>query len=418
MTDFSSDYDTIKDLEKLTKLLEKGLQQAWDPATIIQAKSEIESIANKAKKEIQSSNSQIESIQNSLTLINLQKIEVEKEIQQLENAVKVAKSLDQLVKQLGGVDQLRQYLTKLENLNSEELDQILQRVNTAQQLANSLEQQTQELQQTTTSLIQRLDALGGTNALLEKFNKLEDIAQRLDTVDSEIQSSIDSCLERYLPDFESGKLQIEQWREETIFETQQTLASITQKTQSIDESLNDLSTNYQEIKNLSNRLDKKEFKLQSILDAITDLTQSLGGKPLVSEVLKKLTDLDNFFINEKSTLNTFKTELEESLDDEMEELAKHNEEMIIRKLADLENFMISAKSNLNIFKEQIEEGLDQKLQKLVYKNVQELTKKQNQLEEKLRNEFQSLLNEKIVKLETQHNQKIRDMKNGHFRPWW
>ena len=351
-------------------------------------------------------------------LLNLQKIEVEKEIQQLENAVKVAKSLDQLVKQLGGVDQLRQYLTKLENLNSEELDQILQRVNTAQQLANSLEQQTQELQQTTTSLIQRLDALGGTNALLEKFNKLEDIVQRLDTVDSEIQSSIDSCLERYLPDFESGKLQIEQWREETIFETQQTLASITQKTQSIDESLNDLSTNYQEIKNLSNRLDKKEFKLQSILDAITDLTQSLGGKPLVSEVLKKLTDLDNFFINEKSTLNTFKTELEESLDDEMEELAKHNEEMIIRKLADLENFMISAKSNLNIFKEQIEEGLDQKLQKLVYKNVQELTKKQNQLEEKLRNEFQSLLNEKIVKLETQHNQKIRDMKNGHFRPWW
>ena len=366
MTNFASDHETIQALQELTELIQKGLQDAWNPEIINQAKQQVESIENKIQK-----------IESNLTGINLQKDELEK-------AIKVATQLDSLIQKLGGTNKIKQDLAKLEDLN-----QVLNQISSGAKVAESLHQQTQVSQEIITPLIEKIDRLGGADTLMERFGQLQEIAQRLGTLDNQIQSSIDSCLNTYLPNFEAGKYLIEQWREETLLETQNALAKM-EKT--------------------AEELEKSESELQSILNSIAQLTQSLGGKTLFNTVINKLADLDNFWVTEKSALNKFKNDLEEALENEIEEVIHKNEGIFIQKLTELNNVIISAKAEVNELQTKIESStnkLQKQLETLIASECKRLNaQNKNELKKELRDEFQNLIHQEIEVLETKYLQEI------------
>jgi len=366
MTNFASDHETIQALQELTELIQKGLQDAWNPEIINQAKQQVESIENKIQK-----------IESNLTGINLQKDELEK-------AIKVATQLDSLIQKLGGTNKIKQDLAKLEDLN-----QVLNQISSGAKVAESLHQQTQVSQEIITPLIEKIDRLGGADTLMERFGQLQEIAQRLGTLDNQIQSSIDSCLNTYLPNFEAGKYLIEQWREETLLETQNALAKM---------------------KKTAEELEKSESELQSILNSIAQLTQSLGGKTLFNTVVNKLADLDDFWVTEKSALNKFKNDLEEALENEIEEVIHKNEGIFIQKLTELNNVIISAKAEVNELQTKIEASinkLQKQLETLIASECKRLNaQNKNELKKELRDEFQNLIHQEIEVLETKYLQEI------------
>ncbi|MEB3310895.1 MAG: hypothetical protein VKJ02_11735 [Snowella sp.] len=414
MKDFHSDYETIKALQELTKLIQQGLNDAWDPKIIDQAKQKIEATVSNAIQKVDSIKINIQQIEANLKAVNLQKTE-------LEETIEVANRLDQLIQELGGANKLQQNLEKLVHL-----DELLNEISNGREVAKSLQQQTQNLQEITTSLIKKIDHLGGTNTLIEKFNQVQEIAKKLDTVDFQIQSNIDSCLNNYLPEFEAGKLQIEQWRNNVLLETRQTLEKINGIYESINKLFKKTDQNCDFAKITLKEFDRKETELRTILNSITELTKSLGGENLVVNATKKLTNLENFILSEKSNLNNFTRELEKTFDKSFMEIADKNEEVFKEKIDNINSFISSTKSQINTIQNQLKSNLKGEFQGLANVHEEMIKKNTNILKKELQNEFQNLLKQEIDKLETKYLQQIhhldeenKRLKNSHFKlmPW-
>ena len=196
----------------------------------------------------------------------------------------------------------------------------MEKIKTGKQIAEDVQQQARTLQLTTVSLLQEINLLGGSDKLIEHFERLQKISKCLESLDSQIQSSINAFLNNYLPNFEAGKSQIEQWRKDVFLKTEQALNKMNQVYQSIDESSKKLNQDYYYAKTNLKKLEEKESELREIFTAITELTKSLGGEKLFINVTKQMAELDDFIASEKSTLNMLKNHLEKTLRSEFQDL--------------------------------------------------------------------------------------------------
>jgi DNA repair exonuclease SbcCD ATPase subunit len=203
--------------------------------------------------------------------------------------------------------------SKLENLRS-----ILDTIDENKQVAEDIQKQANNLQVTTVSLLQEINYLGGSEKLIERLKQLQEIAKHLENLEPKIKSSVDGFLNNYIPDFEEGKFQIEQWRKEVYIKTVQTLEQINTTHKTVDELSKKINQDYYYYKNILKELQEKKSELSLILSTITELTQSFGGENIFIKVTKKITNLDNFLATEKYALVDFREQLSKSLHHELQ----------------------------------------------------------------------------------------------------
>lgn len=282
MTHFESDHATIEALEQLTALIQMGLEQAWDPAIVETAKTEVEN----ARNELQTS---IDNIHRQLTVQESKVTYLKSQAQKLELGLQATKDLGQFIEQLGGTEQLSAHLASLQQFK-----EILPQIQSSQSIAERLEQQSRQLQQDMDAVNTYLAEMGGAQPLLQRLNDAQKVAEQLQQLGGHIQEGVQHCLDQYLPTFEEGKAQISEWRSEVLNNTNQSLSKIDSLHYEIEEKSAQIKNN---ITNLESRIQEfrnRENTLKSLLESLEQLTQDHGGEELISYVSRKLAELDQF----------------------------------------------------------------------------------------------------------------------------
>ena len=274
-----------------------------------------------------------------------------------------------------------QELITFSQVQLDDLRTTLEKIKTGKQIAEDVQQQARTLQLTTVSLLQEINLLGGSDKLIEHFERLQKISKYLESLDSQIQSSINAFLNNYLPNFEAGKSHIEQWRKDVFLKTEQALNKMNQVYQSIDESSKKLNQDYYYAKTNLKKLEEKELELREIFTAITELTKSLGGEKLFINVTKQMAELDDFIASEKRGSSVKRDTLIWVLPSENDCKAYSVGQKLKPFQGRLSRLkLVPEKSTLNMLK--------------------------NHLEKTLLSEFQDLLSEEIKKLEVKYLQEI------------
>jgi methyl-accepting chemotaxis protein len=342
-----SDLQTAQDLKKLCDVVNQAIHKAEvtlekankidEMQSLIAEGKSVRSTIEETKKYLELKKEEIQKLDNSTTQNLLDSQELH---EQLEKLKKLPKQLAEL-----GLDQqllsnIQNHLSQLQNIDaniithkneiqelitfsqsqSDDIRTTLEKIKTGKQIAEDLEQQARTLQLATVSLLQEINFLGGSDKLVENFEQLQEISKCLENLESQIQSSINAFLDNYLPKFEAGKSQIEQWRNDVFLKTEQTLNQINQVSKSINESSKKLNQDYYYAKTNLKKLEEKELELREIARSITELTQSLGGDKLFVNVIKKITELDDFIASEKNSFNLLGRKLEQALRDEFQDL--------------------------------------------------------------------------------------------------
>lgn len=320
---FTSDQDTINALQQLTDLIYQGLQQAWDPNVITEAKADINQTAQECKGQLNTLHQNMQELQNSLITIN-QKSE------QLTNGIKTAEKVTDTINQMGGPDQLRQDFDRLEELRS-----VTGQIGEAQAMAEQLQSQTKQLRTDGDRLAQTLTQLGGAEALLDQLTQLQGIASQLAGLDGRINQTTTAVIDRYLPDFEAGKEQIAQWRSEVEGQLGSTIATVNQQKQELEQLMGDLTSQGQQIRSQLQELEQQRLKLEPLLTAIAQLADQLGGQDLLQKVATDLQVLDTSIAQQQQELVGLKAnlraEFQRMFDQELEQF-KNEQLQVNRRL--------------------------------------------------------------------------------------
>lgn len=323
---FISDQDTITALQQLTDLIHQGLQQAWDPNIITQAKAEINQTAEQCKEQFHTIHQDVEDLQGSL-------LEIDQRSGQLTDSIVTAEKVTEVITKMGGPDQLRQDFDRLEQLRS-----ITGQIGEAQAMAQQLQQQTEQLRTDGDRLGKTLTQLGGADALLAQLAQLEEIASQLAGLDSHIDQTITAVVDRYLPNFEAGKEQIAQWRSEVKDQLASTLASLEQQKREVNGLIKDLTAKSGQISSQLTDLEQQRLRLEPLLTAIAKLADQLGGQDLLQKVATDLGLLDETIAQQRRELVSLKTDLraefQRMFDQELEQFKNEQLQVNQRLLAE------------------------------------------------------------------------------------
>jgi chromosome segregation ATPase len=318
---FVSDQDTITALQQLTDLIHQGLQQAWDPNIITQAKAEINQTAEQCKEQFHTIHQDVEDLQGSL-------LEIDQRSGQLTDSIVTAEKVTEVITKMGGPDQLRQDFDRLEQLRS-----ITGQIGEAQAMAQQLQQQTEQLRTDGDRLGQTLTQLGGADALLDQLAQLKEIASQLAGLDRHIDQVTTAIIDRYLPSFEAGKEQIAQWRSEVKDQLASTLANLEQQKREVNGLIKDLTAKSGQISSQLTDLEQQQLKLEPLLTAIAQLAEQLGGQDLLQKVAVDLELLDETIAQQRRELVSLKTDLRAEFQKMFEQELEHfkNEQLRVNQ---------------------------------------------------------------------------------------
>jgi|GEM_PF-5849160 len=216
MSTYISDQETIAALDKLITLIHEGLSQAWDGQVIEEAKQQIAVSRKQFEKSIGQTQQQIEAINLKIEL-------VKKNYERLSSELDVVNRLQNTLEQWGGIDKLREDLSKLEVA-----EDLVHQIREGQQTIQSFQRDSEELKTTVFQLNHQLDELGGPEVLIQQFDQVRQISAILDELEQRVTDNITPHISRFLSEFQSEKAQIERWQSEVLSETNQKLDTLSQ----------------------------------------------------------------------------------------------------------------------------------------------------------------------------------------------
>jgi chromosome segregation ATPase len=295
--DFISDQETIAALQQLTNLINQGLQQAWDPNLITQARTDINSEVAHCQQAFADIDRRTKDLVASLELIEEQR-------QELIESLRTAEKVTNTMQKMGGVEQLRQDFNRLEELRS-----VIAEMGKAQATAQQLQSQTEQLRSDGDRLQRTLTDVGGAEALLAQLAQLQEIADQLASLDSRIEDTITLVVNRYLPTFEAGQNQIEQWQGEVKQQVAANLATVEQNKRAMEQLVERLVADKQQLQTQLKQLEQQRSQLEPLLANIAKIVNEFKDQPFLEWVTERLSNLDQIIAQQKQSLVSVKTDL-------------------------------------------------------------------------------------------------------------
>jgi DNA repair exonuclease SbcCD ATPase subunit len=214
MATCTSDRETVNNLVELTRLIENGLAKAWDPKVVAEAKQQLAVARDQFQSSIQKTQSQVEEVESQVE-------DLKQQSDKLSYGLEAVNDLHEALNNWGGVDKLREDLSKLEEVRT-----LVSQVREGQEAIEGVQIKTQQVQEAAAQLNSTLSELGGAEAFTQQLGQLGEVAAALANLDQRIELSINTELNKYIPDFESGKQQIYLWQTQVSEEVAQALNNL------------------------------------------------------------------------------------------------------------------------------------------------------------------------------------------------
>jgi hypothetical protein len=296
MSNFSCDQETIAGLDKLLYLIEDGLARAWDPTVVRDAKQQITEARLHFQEAVQEANNQIELIQ-----LHIDKLKSQQE--QLFVGIETVTRFQETLESWGGVDQLREELSNLE-----EVDELVKKIVLGQEIAQQVQRQTEAIQLEAEQLNGSLASLGGVENLNRKFSQVGEIASVLSNLDHQIQMIINQHMESFMPQFEDGKSQIQYWKSRVISSTSQTLELVRGTCKTVENLAFKVHQDIDLVNSELRELHARENRLKKILLAIETISDELGEER-IDDFSGQLQSLESLIQSEKQDFQAFRQNL-------------------------------------------------------------------------------------------------------------